>query len=73
MSNPWKTEHLIAIAICTTAGGLLGLMIGFVLDRGFGWTFSAWFARNSGEAFLWIVTGALVVGAPLYAWRSFSR
>ena len=69
----WKSEHRIALVVCMIAGALLGLMVGFVLDRGFGWTFGTWLARNSGEAVLWTVTGALTVGAAVYTWRSFSK
>ena len=71
-ANPlkWKSAHRMALAVSIVAGGAAGNIVGYYhFGRS---NMSDWFEYRTGEAFVWAVTGAIIVGAAIYVRRVFS-
>jgi hypothetical protein len=68
----WKTEHRQGLAACGVAGGVGGLLLGYLVRDQASLTMAHWLSVRAGDAIGWAVCGAIIVSATVYAWRSFN-
>jgi hypothetical protein len=73
MLEKWSPEHRIALGICAIAGGAAGFLVGFTVRSQGTWSLATWVSENTSEALAWIIGGMLVVGAAVFAWRTFAQ
>jgi hypothetical protein len=87
MLNPldeWKPEHRAGLLVASAGGAALGVAVGFwtrscsrLTGDGLAHiigcpSFTQW-AGNPEEMIFWALVGAIVVGAAIYCFRTFSK
>jgi hypothetical protein len=76
MSNPleWKPSHLLGWAGFMAVGAVLGMVLGYFVTKGPDTMMSLtyWIQRDSFDALIWGIMGALAFGGVVYAIKAFS-
>jgi hypothetical protein len=68
----WTKEQRFALAACSIASGLVSLGIGYSTSRN-RYGIIDWLKDSTADAFLWALIGAVVGGAAIFVYRSFSN
>jgi hypothetical protein len=71
MSNPlkWKPSHVLGWGGLMAVGAFMGMVLGYFVRRDPSTMMSLtyWIQRDSFDALLWGILGALVIGGVVYA------
>ncbi len=68
----WSNDHKIALAVCSGAAGLIGLGVGYATSRNW-YGIIDWIKDSTGDAITWLLIGAAVGAALIFAYRTFSN
>jgi hypothetical protein len=69
----WNKEQKQALAVCAGATGLIGVVIGYTTSTKTRWGIAEWIKDYPADFIVWLLIGAAIGGAGVFAYRSFSN
>ena len=72
VTGNWKAEHRAGLVAASLGGATLAVAIGYITSGWSRWGLANWLAHHSGDAIIWAIIGAFVIGTAVYCHRAFS-